>query len=86
MYQIPIFILGGCAALLIEKIYKKELTQSKKAINVKENNQSAKKVSHETINDHGVDPVNNNGDHSGDHSGSTEKTQHTINEDIPNVD
>jgi len=53
---------------------------------VKENNQSAKKVSHETINDHGVDPVNNNGDHSGDHSGSTEKTQHTINEDIPNVD
>lgn len=67
MIQLPIFILGGVAAVLIHKTVEKTLDQSKKPIN---NNTEFKKgvVPRET-NIEPVDPVSSSG---GDHGASSQ--------------
>lgn len=85
MLHIPIFIIGGCAALAINQFFnKKELTQSEKAINVKKESDK-KEVSRETIDNQNASTRDSIGDSGGDNNEATSEKPNNLG-DIPNVD
>lgn len=70
MYQLPIFVLGGCAALFIEKMLKKDLTNS---VNSETNKKEVK--NNADVNTKKTNSFSSNGD-----SGSGDNSQTRTNE------